>query len=206
MVNKILMARENIRIKDSVSFLLETDAVIYRQELEKYWRDYVVSKTENTLIFMFIFLQIYIECFLHQNMRRIIRMEFQHIDPRLYKEWQDKEDGFVKDKVYFFASSFESKNNNLRELESNLVKNFKFITSIRNKLIHGHSISESMTDNIRAKSKTKELLNYEYFQKSIEAANNIGKSWNEILDVIKNQFKALRKEGIGNFKFEFINS
>ena len=68
---------DSIGVSDHIKAETEIDAIIYRQEFERHWEEYLKSKSESELILAFIFLQIYIEYFLHQNMRKIIELEFK---------------------------------------------------------------------------------------------------------------------------------
>lgn len=200
---KKLSFKETVHMQDSVSLRLQMDAVIYRNEYEKYKKEYLEDNSEQKLIFAFIFLQIYLECFLHQNMRDIVALEFQYRDKQLYNEWLKKEEKmFIKDKLLFFTSLFYVKNNEIITLEKNILENFGHITSIRNKLMHGYPLTEDISGNERKKSKTKALLSKSNLTQSIEIANNLSNGWNALLEVIYKKFIALKT--IKEFRLELF--
>ena len=163
-------------------------------------------------------LQIYVEYFLHQNMRRVVRFEFEHSNKLKYKEWAGNEYKYISDKrtkkgvnkgkVSLFLKCFLLDNSSeaitIKE-EIELV--FNEITKIRNLLVHGHKISLTGNSNSSdmKKSKTKEYLNEDVLIEIIKNINNLGKNWNKLLDLASSNCKALNTKRIGDFKFDSLD-
>lgn len=198
---------ETVKLKDNFTWELEVDAVVFRNEFEKYLHN---SQTDNhAIIFAFIFLQIYIEYCLHQNMRRIIRLEFKNTDSQKYQDWIEHEGDFIEDKAsvrpgklsHFIKCFFDANNNVVLNLKSKIEKIFKDVTSIRNRLVHGHKISVSGNSmGNRNISKTKALLTQGSLLNVIKNVNELGGIWNELLDSILSRCKALRS--VNDFRFK----
>lgn len=87
MTDYAINLEETLSIKDSWGYETEVDAVIYRNQFDKYYQAYSKSGLQEDLMFSFIFLQIYIECFLHGCMRKIVEMEFKPPRINVYKDW-----------------------------------------------------------------------------------------------------------------------
>lgn len=193
---------ETVTISESHREELELDAIIYRNEFEKYRQAYLVKNNESDLIFSFIFLQIYIECFLHQNMRRIIGLEFKHAQNHLDRRWLKQEKRFIPDKINNFHSLF------LAPLSPKVLEDteeievlFKAITSPRNEFAHGHKVASWFDSNGgKGNTKAKELLTRKKLHELVKHANSLGELWNNLLDAIFPRCVALQQ--IQDFKFE----
>ncbi|MEA2088744.1 MAG: hypothetical protein U9O55_02815 [Patescibacteria group bacterium] len=205
MDHKIIL-KENINICEETAWELETDAIIFRNEFNYYLKKFERDKSEHTLILIFIMLQIYIEYFLHQNMRHVIRLEFKRNNRSKYEEWIKNEKLNIKRKLFYFVKYFllEKKNEAIlakKEIE----KIFKEITDIRNLLVHGHKISlaGSADSNHIEISKTKGYLTENILKLIIGKVNLLGKNWNKLLNLVLSNCKALKR--IDDFKFDNLD-
>lgn len=207
MEHKIIL-KEKIKIKDSMAWELEVDAIIFRDEFNYYLEKFKKDGSEKTLVFVFIMLQIYVEYFLHQNMRRVISLEFKHNDKSKYEEWtkEESERFKVNKKLSHFIQYFSLENNNeIIVVKEEIEIIFKEITDIRNLLVHGHKISlAGNTDSSDIEvSETRGYLDKDILIEVIANINQLGKNWNNLLDLILSECKALRK--IDDFKFSNLD-
>lgn len=203
--------KENMNVSESVAWELTTDAVIFRAQFEKYRNQYVAQSIEedHSIIFAFIFLQVYVEYFLHQNMRRVVTLEFRNTDQKKYQKWMDNERNFIEDKIsrsgklsmfvqFFFHNSLQK----ISTLKKSIENNFKEITDIRDLLVHGHDIS--ISGNIDSSkievSHTRALLTPEELEETTGKANKLGECWNKLLEEIFDQSQSLGQ--VDDFKFE----
>lgn len=195
---------ETISISEEFRILVEKDAIIYRNEFEEFRKQYQKSGKEEKLIFAFLFLQIYMECFLHQRMRKIMEMEFDFKRPDLFQVWDKRESSMhINEKIGFFISFFIAgdKAVNFREKISKL---FSSIGKPRNKFAHGHALTKMISKEGVKHSSALSILNLETLNSTISYANQLGETWNELLDEISKECKVLK--GLGSFKFIEIES
>ena len=188
-----------IEISEEWSITLDKDAIIFRNEFEEFRKQFKVSKKEEKLIFAFLFLQIYMEYFLHQRMRKIMEMEFDFKKPDLFQVWDKRESRMhINEKIGFFISFFIAGDRavNFREKISKL---FSKIGQPRNKFAHGHAIRKTLSKDGERHSKTLSMLNLESLNSTISDANQLGETWNELLNEISKELKVLN--GLGSFKF-----
>jgi len=192
---------ETVKVSDFVKEETELDVIIYRQEFEKYRQVYLQRKLEHDLIFCFIFLQVYIECFLHQNMRRVMSLEFKPPRDHVLTVWLQEERRKVPQKIDHFATNFFSPIPTDVQQFTDLIKDrFGNISSIRNQFAHGHKISAwSDSDGNSGISQARSLLTENQLNQSIDEVNELGSAWNDLLDKVLSQCKALRR--IDDFKF-----
>lgn len=191
-----------IQIQENIKITTELSSIIYLNEFLKYKGAYERDGKNEKLIFTLIFLQIYIECFLHQNMRQIMGMEFEFKNPDLFKKWDSKEEEmYVGEKVNFFTHFFFSKEEKVESLD--LIKNsLREIGYIRNKIVHGYKLRRVVVNGTTEKSETLSLLSKESLREYLQSANTLGNAWNTLLDEVGKKCKALR--GVGSFKFELF--
>ncbi|GEM_PF-4003452 len=192
----------------SESFRLETeiDAIIYRQEFEKYHQSYQTTKSENDLIFCFIFLQMYIECFLHQNMRRIIRLEFKPPRDYVCERWSEgqAEKRHISEKVKSFPTLFFAPI--LIEIQNPvdlIALRLKRIAYPRNQFVHGHKVASWFDlEKGRGDTDARSLLTGERLMQSLTEANELGDAWNDLLYKILPQCKSARD--VNDFQFSLL--
>jgi hypothetical protein len=186
---------EHVGVSEYHCATREVDAVIYRNEFLKF--------RQSELIFSFIVLQIYIECFLHQNMRRIVELEFKPPRKVIFDEWITKERRYVPQKLEHFINLFDLPPSESLYLVEGIKDRFKNISDIRNLLAHGHEISEWSDSEERA-SKTEALaiLTKSQFAQTEKEINELGLMWNELLDHVQPRCKALNR--MDDFKFKKI--
>ncbi len=195
---------ETISISEEISLMVEKDAIIYRNEFEAFRAKFEEGKKDEELIFAFIFLQVYIECFLHQNMRRVMQLEFEFRRPDLFQIWEKTEkDMHIKEKIGFFISFFISGEKAI-EARKEILSQVRHIGKIRNMLVHGHALTRKISEGKEKKSAALSSLNVETMNGVIAAANRLGEVWNELLDEIGKECKALRSTNM--FKFNSINT
>lgn len=208
-MNQLNDIRENIEVIDFYRAETELDAVIYRLEFEKSWKIFQDSQSEERLVFCFLFLQIYIECFLHQNMRRVVELEFKPPRDQVCDAWLKGERRHIPQKIEAFVSTFFSPGgttkietwNEIQQLVEIIKSKFKRISNTRNLFAHGHKISEwSDSNGGSGKSQARSLLTENQLNKTIREINEIGEAWNQLLEIIIVQCKALRQ--VGSFKFQ----
>ena len=195
---------DEVSVSGSLRLELEINAIIYRSEFEKYRQAYLVSKTENDLIFCFIFLQIYVECFLHQNMRQIIGLEFKPPRDYVCVRWNESqaERRHIPQKIKNFPTLFFApipiEILNLIDL---IVSFFEKITYPRNKFAHGHKVASWFdSENGRGDTTARLLLTEERLKQALSEANELGVAWNDLLGKILPQCKAQRQ--LDDFNFE----
>ncbi|MCK4592840.1 hypothetical protein KAT63_05410 [Candidatus Parcubacteria bacterium] len=211
--------KENINIREEIAWELEMDAVIFRDEFNYYLEKFKKNKSEKILesdkiisdkilVFVFIMLQIYVEYFLHQNMRRVVKFEFEHSNKSKYEEWIKNEKLNIKRKLSYFVKYF------LLEKESEAIlakeeieKIFKEITEIRNLLVHGHKISlaGNADGSYIEVSEARGYLDEDVLIEIIKNINNLGKNWNKLLDLVSSNCKSLNIKIIGDFKFDNLD-
>lgn len=203
-MNHSIELHERIGVSDHVRAETEIDAVIYRQEFERHRAEYLKTKTGGELILAFIFLQIYVECFLHQNMRRVVESEFKPPREGVRATWLDGERRHVPDKIENFATLFFSgESSRVRQLVDCIKDRFAKITYIRNLFAHGHKVA-AWSDSTGGSGSTpaRELLIEARLNQVATEINELGSAWNELLDDIQPQCNALR--GVGDFKFSHL--
>lgn len=195
------LIHESIGVSDFFEVKTEIDAIIYRQEFEKYRKVYQDTKSEHDLIFCFIFLQIYVECFLHQNMRKIIELEFKPPRENVLTVWEKAEQRKISEKLdNFITHFFLSIHPEVQVLGALIKDNFKRISYIRNQFAHGHKLSSwSDSDGKKGNTKARSLLTESQLTQSVNEVNELGSAWNDLLNKILPQCKALR--GVDDFKF-----
>ncbi len=188
------LVHESLTITDNLRAELEIDAIIYRNEFDKYYSQYIKSEENKDLIFTYIFLQIYLECFLHQNMRRIIGLEFKTANSDTYKEWMSGEGRLIRDKIKPFIANFYNPVPSPINLKANeLLKSFAIINRIRNKFLHGHKVSEWMDTELGAgKTEAKQMLEFKYFIEVLYNMNTLINAWNHLLSEIQEKCVILR--------------
>lgn len=200
--------KESVVAKDSFVWKLEVDAIIFRNELAHYMKRYLNDGSEKTLIFVFIMLQIYLESFLHQNMRRITTHEFKNSKEDKYKKWINPkfEKRYIEEKLPIFLKNFSlGEDDNTRRLTEEILNSFGKISKIRNLLIHGHEVSISGnadSSNIEI-SEARGLLSKHTFKEVVDGVNLLGERWNKILEQVQSQCVALNSTE--DYKFKEIS-
>jgi len=195
----------NIIVDEYIRAELEKSAIIYRNEFEQYRLKYLKSGNDTELILAFILLQIYIECFLHQNMRKIISLEFKSLRESIFNNWINQEKRYIPQKLNSFTSLFfDVVPDNIQESVDIMKDRFEKMSSIRNLLIHGYAISAwSDSEGKSGLSHTKSFLTKNQLDKSIVEVNELGDSWNKLLDIILPKCQDLNR--IDQFKFTNIS-
>ena len=199
-----LNVSEGVTITEHIEIELETDAVIYRNEFERHHAEYLNTKTKDELILSFVFLQIYVECFLHQNMRRVIEREFKHTGKIILDDWfcSEAQLKYVPQKLDKFVKVFFPKPKETDRLLINAIKSkFHDINEIRNFLIHGYKIASwSDSGGNSGQSNINFFLSEVQLSKSINEMNELGNAWNNLLDNIFPECKC--STSFDDFKFE----
>jgi hypothetical protein len=192
---------ENITVSDTFRAETEVDAVVFRMEFEKHYGEYKKTLSEAELILCFIMLQIYIECFLHQNMRRIVGLEFLPPRDSAREGWSRGERKSVAEKLDGFSSLFfSSKPENIQYFTDSIKERLAPISQIRNFFVHGHKVSAwSDSEGNSGTSEARSFLTPEQLNKSIGEVNELGAAWNLLLENIQPQLKGLRS--IDDFKY-----
>ncbi len=193
--------QETISVKEEIAFEVFIDPVIFRREFIRYKKRYLSLYDQNELVHAYIFLQIYLECFLHSNMRHIIELEFKPPRDAVANNWQKKEKDKLIKKLDTFNSCFKTTPKQVQDITNIIKLKFQAISNIRNMFAHGHKISMGMTSNghgIISPAATKLAL-WE-LKKALTDANELGKAWNSLLSFIQPKLKALRR--VRDFKFK----
>lgn len=196
-----MSAHEDIKISEHIRIETALDASIYLEEFVRHRIKYFQSKADSELVFTFIFLQIYIECFLHQNMRRIIDFEFKPPRNNIQLQWANAETLNIREKVDNFITLFFAPVPQQVQSVGGIIKNhFKQINDMRNLFAHGHKVATwSDSDGNSGSSTAKLLLTEAQLAQSVFKVNELGVAWNALLDAVLLQCKALR--GVEDFKF-----
>ncbi len=205
MTDYAINLQETLSIQDHWRAETMVDAIIYRNQFDKYHQAYLQTGSQEDLIFSFIFLQIYIECFLHDWMRQIVRMEFKPPRDNVMTEWMRGEGRMVWKKIdNFIELFFGAQPTAVHEIGEQIKAHLKNITDIRNLLIHGHSIAEwSDSDGNTGISEAKSFLTAEKLDSTVSEANELGKLWNQVLDEIMPRLQALKR--VSDFYYKEIN-
>ncbi len=195
---------EKISLVDSYEIEAEIDALIYRNEFEKYFKSYKKDGSETDLIFSYIFLQIYIECFLHQRMRKIIELEFKHTNEDIYKSWIKNDRRYIHQELdHFVKIFFSSVSDQIKEPIDFIKKVFKKISDIRNDFLHGHKIATWSNSNGASEiTPARKVLTYDQISFYIKEVNKLGSLWNELLIKLSPKLKALT--GLNDFRFSIF--
>lgn len=198
-----LNLHETIGISDKYRIETELDAVIYRQRFEKFRSEYQRSHQEETLIFVFIILQVYVECFLHQNMRRIVELEFKSTKTSIFNKWVKQERRKVLEKLDKFAELFNLSSIENSQLLDDIKKRFSSLSHVRNQFVHGHKIAAwSDSEGNSGVTSTRMLLSDAQLIQMEKEINELGAMWNDLLDQVQSQCKALKR--IDSFRFQNI--
>jgi hypothetical protein len=185
-----------------VSVSIEKSEVIFLNEFKKYYQNFKEKKEENDIIFSYLFLQIYIECFLHYKMRRVVEMEFKPPRDSIKNNWfhEKNEKSNIKDKIENFSKLFFSNNEAINEV-AKIKDNFKKITNIRNKIAHGYSIgSYSDFNGKNSVSDVKSFLNIKELESQLSNANELGDNWNLLLEKVFNVCASIKDKNLCKFK------
>lgn len=192
---------ENIRVSDFSRVETEFDAIIYRNEFEQHHQEYIKTGSESELILAFIFLQIYVECFLHQNMRRIVELEFKPPREVISIQWLENEHQKIQLKIEkFITLFFSSARSDIKKLTDCINDGFNKISYIRNQFAHGHKIASwSDSHGNSGSTPAHSILKKDQLNQTIIEINESGSAWNKLLDNVLPNLKVLR--GVINFKF-----
>ena len=208
---------DKIKVNESIAWELEIDAIVFRDEFDYYLKKFETSKSggmvfDKMLVFVFMMLQIYIEYFLHQNMRRIISLEFKETDKNKYNNWIKNERRYIPDKksdkgkLFLFLEYYSLDSDpKATKAKEEIEAVFNELAKIRNELVHGHkmSISGNADSSLIEVSETMGYLAKDVLVKIIERVNNLGENWNKLLDIVFDKCKALKK--IDDFKFDSLD-
>jgi len=200
----IIKINDSIGVSEHIKAETEIDAIIYRQEFENHRTEYLRAKKESELVIAFIFLQIYIECFLHQNMRKIVELEFKPPRDNTCSTWLGGEKRYVQAKIDNFATLFFAPvPDDIQQLLIIVKDRFDKISDIRNLFAHGHKIAAwSDSDGNSGSTQAKSLLTETQLNQSVAEVNEMGLAWSTLLDRILTRCKGLR--GVDEFKFPSI--
>lgn len=205
---KNIFIREKVGVKEGVGWKLEIGTSVFRKEFEYYLAKYNSTKEEKDLIFVFIMLQIYVENFLHNKIRKLVNFEFSY-DHNKKERWKkdcelkyisdltDKKTGKIlrlgklSSLINFWCLQ---ENKKVGKHKNAIEEKFKKITKIRNALIHGHEIytSGSSEDDLRVTSETKEYLTDKNLKEIIIEVNDLSKNWNKLLDIFLKNARAIK--------------
>ncbi len=206
MADYAINLEETLSIKDHWRAETMVDAIIYRNQFDKYHQAFLQTGLQEDLIFSFIFLQIYIECFLHGWMRQIVVMEFKPPRGNICEDWvkDEQEERSIYAKINAFVKLFFSPvPDDVSDFSKKIKEIFGHISHIRNLLIHGHKISTwSDSDGDAGISEAKSFLTLEKLNSTVTQANELGMLWNQLLDKILPQLKALQR--VSDFKYKEI--
>ncbi len=193
---------ENAGISEYVKAETEIDAIIYRREFERHEQEYQKAQSDPELVLAFIYLQIYVECFLHQNMRHIVEMEFKPPRDTVAKDWENHEKDDVRQKLdSFIGKLFPTVPANVAQLTQTIKDNFGKVCVMRNYLAHGHKVAAwSDSDGNSGMSRAKSLLTSAQLVQSKADADALGLAWNDLLDLVLAQCQALQR--VDSFKFK----
>lgn len=179
--------KEGYHTSDYLHTEKEILASIYLDEFKKHYeiiqtKDKLVQ-IDHELIFSFIFLQLYIECFFHQKMRKLVEEEF--IPPRKWigQKWTEGENRYIPDKLKSFCGLFYvSSDKSIQDMLDTIIEPYKKLTIIRDLLVHGHKIAEWDDSNgDSGKTKTYSELTSDNLNLNIKRLNKMGLTWNQLL-------------------------
>lgn len=137
-------------------------------------------------------------------MRRIVVMEFKPPRKSISDEWLNKEKRYIPEKIDNFVTLFFSPIiNKIQNSVITIKNNFDDTSQIRNLFAHGHKIakwsnSNGKTGTTKARCELTEIK----LNKILDSVNDIGRSWNDILDEIIPTCQSLRC--INDFKFALL--
>jgi len=193
-----------VKIEETIHLELQIDPVIFRREFIRYQKRYLSLYDKNELVHAYIFLQIYVESFLHNYMRHIIKMEFKPPRDTVVKKWLSKEKDKLPIKLDSFVVQFFPSLPLTVQTEVDIIKDrFKRISDIRNMFAHGHKVSISMTTTGKGVlSPAASKLSPWILKQTLLETNELGTAWNNLLIKIQPKLKALRQ--IKDFKFKLL--
>lgn len=195
---------ERIGVSDHVRAETEIDAVIYLREFQRHRVEFRRTGDEFTLIFAFIFLQVYAECFLHQNMRRLVELEFKPPRDTIRDRWLQKEARKASEKIDDFAILFfDPVPKSVQRLTDTIKNRFREVSYVRNLFVHGHKVAAwSDSSGNSGETPARSLLTAARLIMAKKQVDELGFAWNLLLDELLRRCKTLRR--VDDFKYSGI--
>lgn len=176
-----------MHLHDNWEFKTTTDAVIFLNEFKKYYMNISAEPGNYNHFFAIIFLQIYVEYFLHQYMRLVSNMtplnknfaQFEHLHLR------DKKDEPWTGKISKFIQCFALIDDSIAiKAKTDMDSALKKLNRVRNSIVHGHDFSKTFATNRDHAELSIALkrLNNTSIEILIGETNKIGIGWNTILE------------------------
>lgn len=86
---------------------------------------------------------------------------------------------------------------NLKEI----IENFRYISDIRNKFLHGHPVTQTSSDEEIIQSTAKQILNRNSFNNVREKANTIAQYWNNLITELQSQESIINQSDLPSKSF-----
>jgi hypothetical protein len=174
---------DTVSLTDSLSVTSSINPQYWLIAFDEYKTKYQSLKNEEDLLVAYVMLQAYIENFFHYWLRFLIGGGFSSIK---INDWNDRED--VRKKLDLFER-YLSRNNLAFDYNDfdNIRLIFTDITSVRNRILHGHPITETHKDGQKIQSPTKAELTSKMFESHYTSALKLAGHWNKIMDTLHSQ-------------------
>ncbi len=188
------MTNQQVSIQPTWKFTLTTDCIIFLTEFKKYYKNIGQEPGNYNHFFAALFLQVYVEYFLHQFIRTMTSMSLFKEEAKAleYCPLKDRIKPPTPGKLTLFVKLFcTSLPMQIKDLIEDINKNLKILDKIRNSIVHGHDFSKTFTlDQEKAVlSPALEKIENTPIDYLIERANHIGSNWNLILDFLLSKAK-----------------
>lgn len=178
---------ERMTLRDSVSMTIHQSPELFLGEFGVYEKKYLDQNANKDLIMAYILLQIYIEDHLHYFLRFLVGGGFSFTLP----DWKEEDTIYKKlnwFKDYLFKNSFVLNEKDFQELGTDI----HAVSSVRNKFVHGHAVTEKRGEETIIRSEAKEFLTRQKFSEIRKVANDLTDRWNKIMCELQNQEHLLR--------------
>lgn len=175
--------RDDISIDDSVPLTSSRNPEHWITIFYEYQKKYNTSKDEADLLLAYVLLQAYLENFFHYWLRLLVGGGFPNLK---IANWSETDD--VRKKLDLFERYLSRNKLTFDYQDFDLVRSFfSSITNVRNKILHGHPITQTHYAGKLKLSKTKQLLNINELEQSYTEAQTISIHWNNIMNSLHAQ-------------------
>lgn len=161
--------KDTIRIKDSVTIMAESNYLFYsnREKVSILLNKKLLNKDD--IIDIFIGLHIVLELGINNVFRKIISSDFKKdIDTHIMINNLDNINFIDKTIMFIYYSKFKFTDISEATRYHSIINKIKSFSEMRNKLLHGYSISEISGENGIFKSKLKKDLNLIKLKQQLE--------------------------------------
>jgi len=198
---------DKITLNESVTMTVHSNHLFYSNK--KKVEDLLSEKDldNNNLIDIFFSLHLVLELGINNIFRHIVSTDFKkQIDRHKLEKNIDNISFIEKTILFIYLSKFNFSDVDKATNYHKIIEKMRSFSGIRNKLFHGHSISEISKDGITSKSELKKKLNTDNLQKQIDDFNFITEGLSFYLRNLETTFTEAGIEQLINtyLTFDFI--